>query len=493
MKDCIVIGGGLGGLSTAIRLQHAGYRVSIFEKEKTLGGKLKTETLGSYQFDLGPSTITLKEVFQNVFKSVGKDPDDYLTFYPIKDGTRNFFSDGSIVDFSSDVESVKQQIARFSTHDAANYESFLEEAKRLYDISQKQFFSQLMYPLKTKLSPSLIKDFIKIKPFKPLSDLVDQYFKHPNTKMMFNRYATYIGSSPYEAPMIFAMMAHLEGNEGIYGVKGGSYQIVRAFEKLAKELGVKIYTEHKVEAVKHNKRKITSLIVNGKLIESDLFIFNADALSVYHYLLKDHPLNKKIRKKEASLSGFTMLYGLSITYPELKHHNVFFPASYSDEFKAIFKKKTVPKDPTIYICQSSVSEPERAKHGGGNLFVLINAPELTKKVKWNEKTIKKIETRVIDTLKDYGFKDVEKRIEERYVMTPHDLKERTGAYKGSIYGMSSNTFSQAFFKVENKDPVLKNVYFVGGSTHPGGGTPMVTLSGQLVAEDIIDKYNRNIR
>ncbi|MCZ0701922.1 phytoene desaturase [Natronobacillus azotifigens] len=488
MKDIVIVGGGLGGLSAAIRLQHAGYHVRVLEKEATIGGKLQSVTMGDYQFDLGPSTFTLKHVFEDVFTSVGKDPNDYLTFYPIEEGTRNFFPNGQMIDFSTDVQRVQSQIRTYSENDADHYPLFLEEAKRLYRISERQFFSQLMYRTKTKLSPSLLRDFIKIKPFTSLNTLVERYFEHPNTCMLLNRYATYVGSSPYQAPMIFAMMAHLEGGQGIWGVKNGSYQIVRAFEQLARELGVIFHMNHEVREVVQKGKQLIAVHANGKRFEADQVIFNADALTVYNRLLKRHPLNKKLKKKEVSLSGFTLLLGIKKTYPELRHHNVFFPREYTQEFKAIFDEKIVPEEPTIYICQSSVSEPSRAKKEGGNLFILINAPYLSSNVTWNDETKETIKNRVIDQLESHGLTDLSSRIEEEYIMTPEDIHDRTGAFKGSIYGMSSNHLNQAFFRIENKDPVLSNVYFVGGSTHPGGGTPMVTLSGQLVAKDIMDQY-----
>jgi phytoene desaturase len=487
MKDCLVIGAGLGGLSAAIRLAHAGYNVTILEKNEEAGGKLRPITLGPYQFDLGPSTITLKHVFDMVFQSVGRKPEDYLDFYPIDSGTRNFFSPDVHLDFSRDEAAVKKQIAEFSRHDADNYEAFLEEAKRLYDISHRQFFSQLMYPLTTQLSPSLIKDFIKIKPFKTLASLLDDYFEHPYTKKMFLRYATYVGSSPYQSPMIFAMMAHLEGSQGIWGVRGGTYAIVDAFVRLGEELGVVIKYNQNVTKIRKKHDRVIGVEVGDIFYDSDVIIVNADALTAYQTFMSHHPLSYALRKKDVSLSGFVWLVGINQTYDVLKHHNVFFPVDYTQEFEAIFDDLDVPETPTIYICQSSVSEPERATPGGGNLFILINAPHLSDKFVWNEIAIREMKRRIIKQLEHFGLAQLEERIEEEFFYTPKDLMDRTAAYKGAIYGMSSNSVSQAFFKVENRDPIYRNLYFTGGATHPGGGTPMVTLSGQLVAADIMKR------
>lgn len=487
MKDCIIIGAGLGGLSAAIKLAHEGYNVTVLEKNEAAGGKLRPITLGDYQFDLGPSTITLKPVFEAVFQSVGRRLEDYLDFYPINSGTRNFFAPNMYIDFSPDHKAVKEQIAVFSETDADHYEAFLAEAKRLYDISDRQFFSQLMYPISTQLSPSLIKDFLNIKPFKTLASLVDDYFEHPFTKKLFLRYATYVGSSPYQSPMIFAMMAHLEGTQGIWGVTGGTYQIVKAFVRLAEELGVVMKYNQQVTKINKKRDRVIGVQVGDVFYDSDVVIVSADALTAYQTFMPRHPLSYALRKKEASLSGFVWLVGINETYDVLAHHNVFFPVDYKQEFKTIFTDLDVPEIPTIYICQSSVSEPERATPGGGNLFILINAPHLSDKFVWNEIAIREMKRRIIKQLEHFGLAQLEERIEEEFFYTPKDLMDRTAAYKGAIYGMSSNRVSQAFFKVENRDPIYRNLYFTGGSTHPGGGTPMVTLSGQLVAADIMKK------
>lgn len=485
MKKVIVIGAGLGGLTSAIRLAHQGFSVTVVEKEATVGGKLQQVDTGEYQFDLGPSTITMQHVFEDVFTACNRRIEDYLTFYPINEGTRNFFADGNIVDFSTDIAHVEEQIATFSQHDAANYCRFLTESKRFYQIAERQFFSQLLYSWKVKLSSSLIVDFMKIKPFTNYQKFLRQFFDHPNTLAMFGRYATYVGSSPYQAPAIFGMMAHLEGNQGIYGIKGGTYQIVIAFERLALELGVTIVKNTTVKKILLENKKAVGVQTNSGDFFADEVIANVDALTVYENWLDEHPMHKKISKKEPSLSGFTMLLGIDKKYTQLRHHNVFFPKVYRDEFESIFTNKRMPDDPTIYICNSSYSEPARSTEDGSNLFILVNAPSLTKEMPWSPDIKQEVRDRILGHLEANGLNEIGDAIKYEEIMTPADIKARTGAYQGTIYGMSSNRFNQAFFRVPNKDPHIENLYFVGGSTHPGGGTPMVTISGSLVAEDII--------
>lgn len=488
MKKVIVIGAGLGGLSCAVRLAYHGFSVTVVEKQATLGGKLQQVDTGEYQFDLGPSTITMKHVFSNVFSDCNRKLEDYVSFYPIDSGTRNFFSDGHVVDFNTDIEHVQSQIAAYSPDDALQYPKFLAESSRFYNIAEQRFFNQLLYATKAKLSPKLIKDFLKIKPLTSLERWHNRFFKHPNTLAMFGRYATYIGSSPYQAPAIFSMMAHVEGRQGIYGIRGGTYAFVKGLEKLALELGVTIHTNTEVKQLLIKNGGAVGVETSNTTLFADEIVSNIDALTVKEKFIGTDSDLRKLEKKEPSLSGFVLLLGMDEQYEALRHHNVFFPTNYADEFKAIFEKKSVPQEPTIYICNSSESEETRAKHGASNLFVLINAPYLTDSFSWTTQTTSGIRNRVLKQLNQFGIDINEHKMEYEEQMTPLDIANRTEAYKGTIYGMSSNNFKQAFFRMPNKDKQIDQLYYVGGSTHPGGGTPMVTLSGTLVANEIIAKY-----
>ncbi|MEC1184442.1 phytoene desaturase family protein [Bacillus altitudinis] len=489
MKKVIIIGGGLGGLSAAIRLQSRGFQVTILEKEAALGGKLQRHQASGYSFDLGPSTITMKAYFEEVFTSCHRRMEDYVTFYPIFPLTKNVFSDGHTVEFTPDIEQMESQIAVFSPEDAKRYRAFLQESKKLFQMAEEQFLNRLLLSWKDKADIKLMKALLAVKPFTSVQRLLRQYFRHPHTLAMFGRYATYIGSSPYEAPAIFNMMAYLEGEKGIYGIKGGTYRLVEAFETLAKELGVQIHLNERVKKIHVKNKRIQGVETDQQLYEADQVIAGADALTVYRQLIdeEDRPSfgNQKLANIEPSLSGFVLLLGVPKVYEQLSHHNVFFPENYEQEFKDIFQKKQLPHDPTLYICYSGHSEP--ALNGGpgrSNLFVLANAPYVTKEQNWD--MLKETYGQHMKTkLKEKGLFDLDQLVEFEAVQTPLDLQQKTGAYHGAIYGMSSNSFKQAFFRINNQSKDIEGLWFVGGTSHPGGGTPMVTKSGQLVAEAII--------
>ncbi|MFS0654478.1 phytoene desaturase family protein [Bacillus sp. 179-C3.3 HS] len=492
MKKVIIIGGGLGGLSAAIRLQSHGFQVTILEKEASLGGKLQRHLGGGYSFDLGPSTITMKTYFEEVFTSCQRRMEDYVTFYPISPLTKNVFADGHTVEFTSHIEQMEAQIAAFSPEDATQYRAFLRESKTFFQLAENHFLNRLLLTWKDKVDLRLMRALLAVKPFTSVHQLLRRYFRHPHTLAMFGRYATYIGSSPYEAPAIFNMMAYLEGEKGIYGIKGGTYRLVEAFETLAKELGVQIHLNEPVQRVLVKNRRIQGVETNQHIYEADQVIAGADALTVYRELIdeKDRPSvsDQKLSHIEPSLSGFVLLLGVPKVYDQLSHHNVFFPDNYEQEFKDIFQKKQLPQDPTLYICNSGFSEPELSGGTGkSNLFVLANAPYVTKTQKWD--MLKETYPQLIKAkLKEKGLFGIDQLVEYEAVQTPLDLQQKTGAYHGAIYGMSSNSFKQAFFRINNQSKDIEGLWFVGGTSHPGGGTPMVTKSGQLVAEAIMKQH-----
>lgn len=487
MKSAIVIGAGLGGMSAALRLAKAGVKVKVLEQQPQVGGKLQRIVENGYLFDRGPSTITMPEAFERVFQSVGKRMEDYMELYRLEEGTRNYFSDGNIVDFSADPTAMEQQIGSYSTHDASQYRAFLKQSSSLYYLAQEQFMNRLLLDWKDKLSLRMLKALIKVRPLTTLNTLLKEHFTHPNTLSMFGRFATYVGSAPAQAPAIFAMLPYLEASLGVYGVKGGTYSIVAAMRRLGEELGVEYFTSARVSKICTHNGKVSGVETNVGDFSTDLVIANGDLISVCRDLLdtKDRPsmTNRKINSYEPSLSGLSILIGIKKKFSLLKHHTVFFPEHYSDEFHSIFNRLEPAIQPAIYICNSSYSEPVLAPEGASNLFVLVNAPYTSNKFNWTDKKAdycNHILNR-LETLGISGLHDAEVLMS----YSPEQLEADTSAYKGAIYGVSSNSARQTFMRPSNRGDV-KGLWFVGGTTHPGGGTPLVTTSGQLVAEAILN-------
>lgn len=489
MKKAIVIGAGLGGLSCAIRLATSGYQVTVLEQQYAVGGKLQRVEYEGYRFDRGPSTITMPQAFERVFLTAGRRMEDYLELYRLDPSTRNFFSDGNVVDMCSDTDWMSQQIAAFSPEDARQLGAFLSESRELFHQADRQFLNRLLLDLKSKLRPQLISAFLRIRPLTSLQKLLHRYFRHPNTMAMYGRYATYVGSSPYESPAIFAMMAHLEGTMGVYGVRGGTSAIPAAFERLARELGVEIFTGVKVNRLLIHQGEVRGVESDLGAMSVDVTVANGDVLTICQDMIpalnRPSMSDSRIAAYEPSLSGFVSLIGVSSRYEQLLHHNVFFPEQYGKEFEDIFQALKAPSNPAIYICHSGFSEPAMAPDGASNLFVLANAPYTSSSWNWDVER-ERYGNYLLKQLEHRGLEGIS-RAEVKEFYTPEDLKQSTGAYRGAIYGISSNSAKQTFSRPSNVLKGLNRFWFVGGTTNPGGGTPIVTLSGQLVAEEILSR------
>lgn len=489
MKKVAIIGAGLGGLSAAITLANAGFDVDVYEKNGHIGGKLMPVQMKTYGFDFGPNTITMPHVFKQVIEQTGRRAEDYFTLIPLKHHTKNVFPDGTEFILSRDTDTMVEQLETLDPIGAKNYYPFLKELTRLYELSEMHFFPKTFKSWTDYLSPSLGYALTQVRPLESMDHFFRRYFQHPVVLQSFGRYATYIGSSPFQAPATFAMIAYLELIQGVYTVKGGTVSIARAFHKVAKELGVRFHLNTPIDQVTIENKRIRTLSSKDQAVWSgDHVIMNADLLKAYPELVDetDRPsfTNKQVDKIEPSISAFVILAGLSTRRKSQFHHTVYFSSDYPKEFQQIFERGQMADDPTIYICNSSVTDRERSPDGD-NLFILVNAPALRKDgtASYSVEAYKEL---IYDRLKEKGL-DIRKDLVVERVIPPEEIADKFGAFRGALYGLSSHRKKDAFLRPRNKSKDVSNLYFVGGSTHPGGGSPMVTLSGMNVARLLVDQ------
>lgn len=482
MKEIIIIGAGLGGLSAACRLAKAGFAVSVLEKNETVGGKVNIVESGGYKFDTGASLLTMRHVLEDLFGFSGKRIEDYLEIVSLEPICRYFWTDGTIFDASQNIEETESEIAKLEPQDVENFRRYLADSKQKYEISERTFLAKSLNDLPQLLTPKNLPDLLKISTLKTLDKHNAQYFKSEKLRQLFNRFATYNGSSPYQTPATFALIPYVEFGLGAWYVRGGMYEIPRALERLATESGVKIYTESEVEKIVVENGKAVGVKVGGEVVAADIIVSNADAIETYRELLPVE--NRKIEAREPSCSGFVLLLGTNKKFDKLAHHNIFFSDDYKAEFDAIFKEKIPAPNPTIYICATSRTDESQSPEGHENLFVLINAPYTSAQVDW-EKEKQNYRDLIVKKLENFGLEGLNKAIDFEQIITPSDFETKYRANKGSIYGISSNGIFSAFLRVPNKAKDVENLYFAGGATHPGGGIPLVLLSGKMTAEMIM--------
>ncbi|TVQ66528.1 MAG: phytoene desaturase [Balneolaceae bacterium] len=479
MKRAVVIGAGIGGLSAAALLASRGFETTLYEKNNAPGGKMQEYVWNGYRFDTGPSLLTMPFQLEKLFSDCNESIDEYLKIKKPDPLCRYFYEDEIIFDNYQDRRKSVQEIRKFAPEDAAAYDKFLNRAEKLYKRTANAFIFNPLYSLKD-LSRLNLFNLLFIDAFSSVSKKVDRYFKSSYLRRFFKRFTTYNGSSPYLAPATLNVIPHVELNQGGYYVEGGLYQIAGALEKLCRKKGVTICYQTPVKSVITDRKKVTGIVLEkGETVQCDLLFSNSDATDTLLNLLPKEAVPEKVRVRqkntEPSCSGFVMMLCSDRTWPMLKHHNIFFSPDYELEFRQIFEEKKLPDQPTIYLANTSFSDQDHAPAGSSNLFVLVNAPYLDSNQNWT--SIKQYySSSLIRQLEKRGLKGLSDSIEHIEIITPLDFLSKYHSNRGSIYGTSSNDRFSAFVRPRNKLRSLKNLYLVGGSTHPGGGIPLVIQS-----------------
>lgn len=484
-----IIGAGIGGLSTACLLASEGHSVTVFEKNQTVGGKLNTVKADGFTFDTGPSLLTMPYILERLFDQCGAKLSDHLSLLPLSPICRYHYQDGNTFDCFDDRLKTQEEIDKIAPEDSEAYSRFLDYSESLYTKTADAFIHNPLYDFSDFKNLDLFS-FFGIDTFSNVNHRVDSYFKSPYLRKFFKRFTTYNGSSPYLAPATLNVIPHVELNQGGFYVDGGMYKIAEALLELAKSLGVIFNFGSMIDEILVSNGKTSGLISNGTVHESDLVIANSDSTETVVNLISEKSIS--IKKKEAaksiepSCSGFVILLGIDRVYEELAHHSIFFSEDYKYEFKQIFNQKVMPDDPTIYVANTSSSNPEHAPENGSNLFILVNAPYLSSNYNWNDHK-QQYGHFVIQELEKRGLKDLSKHILFKDTITPADFYSKYLSNKGSIYGTSSNNKFSAFIRPRNKSREIDGLYFVGGSTHPGGGIPLVIQSA-FNAVELIQRY-----
>jgi phytoene desaturase len=492
-KRIAVIGAGIGGLSAAIKLASIGYRVSIFEKLNRPGGKMGELRDGGFRWDIGPSVITMRDVFETLFAQAGRRLEDYVELAPLEPITRYFWCDGLVLDAVSDEAQMRKTIAQFSPIDADGYSKYLRHISRLYE-TIKQPFLYRKKPTARDLLSLPIHDALRIDAYRVMHRANTKHFHDPRLVQLFDRFATYNGSSPYRAPATLNVIAHVEMS-GAWYPRGGVFELAKAFEKLAVELGVEIFYNANVEEIiiKNDTAKGIRF-ADGSTSDADAVICNVDVTFARSHLLaapRGSRTTFLASRLEPSCSGFVLLLGVNGRHNALAHHNIFFSDDYAREFDDIFTRRQPPNDPTLYVCITSKTDADHAPQHCENWFVMSNAPYLSEAFDWTNQT-HDYACRIKQILAERAGLDESQIVYEK-IITPLDLQNMYNGNRGAIYGWSSNSRMSAFMRPNNRDDKIKRLYFAGGSTHPGGGVPLVALSGMAAASCLIEDDAASVR
>ena len=472
----MVVGGGVGGLAAALRLRAAGHAVRVLERRPVLGGKLDVRVRDGFTFDTGPSLLTLPGVLDDLFRVAGTRLAAEVDLTRLDPQIRYRWPDGGGFDACDDPEATSRAIDCFSAGGGAAHREFTARGERIWAVSERTFLAGPMTgPLDLLRRMRSPRDLTAIDPVRTLDDVARRTFSDRRLVQWAGRYATYSGSSPYRAPATLACIPAVEARQGIWYPAGGMGALRDALVRVAERTRVELATGSEVERIEASGDRVRAVVTaDGTRHRADVVVANVDAEHLYGYLLPDRRALARMRRAGRSLSGFVVLAGVRGTTPGQAHHTVWFPADQTREFRQLIDEEALADDPTIYACVPSVSDPTQAPPGHESWFLLVNAPAGAAVDR------AAYEARLLDLLAGYGT-DLRDRLCFTETITPADLAERYRAPGGAIYGTSSNGRRAAFLRPANRGP-RRGLYLVGGSSHPGGGLPLVAISGRIVAE-----------
>ena len=478
-----VIGSGIGGISAAIRLRNMGFNVNVFEKNKNPGGKLNTFKLGDYRFDAGPSLFTMPNLVDELFTMSGENPRNFFNYKKKDIHCKYYWDDGTMFTAFSDKQKFLNEAKEKFNVENKVLTNYFSKARKKYELTKNIFLNKSLHKLSTYTNIRTIKALFKFNIYqinRTLNQVNSKELKNDYLVQIFNRYATYNGSSPYKTPGMMTLIQHLENNYGTYIPEKGMYDITNSLYELAKRIGVNFYFNKCVTGLNIKNNIVDSIELNdGKIFKSDYIISNVDTNYFYKNIIKNQTKNIFL-EQERSSSAVIFYWCMNKKFENLDLHNILFSSDYKTEFEYIFKKNKLFNDPTIYINITSKDIENDAPKNCENWFVMVNAPH-NKNQKW-ENELDELKKNILEKIERILECDVEKHIQEEKIYNPKNLEKNTNSYQGSLYGTSSNNILSSFLRHPNFSRKYKNLFFCGGSVHPGGGIPLCLLSSKIACD-----------
>lgn len=481
MKSVCVIGAGIGGLSAAIRLANKGFNVTVYEKNNSPGGKANSIEFEGFRFDTGPSLVTMIDVLKELFESVNENIDNFISVKKLDNLCRCFFPDSSVINAYSNYEKLKNEIKTKTFENTDSLDNYFKYSETIFNLTKDIFLfntNNNFHKFLTVKSLKALLSINKIDTRRTMHEANEKFFSDKRLIQIFDRYATYNGSNPYSAPATLNLISHVENSLGGFYFSNGMISLTNALYKLALKKGVRFHFNSEIKKIITGNKKVISIETTNGIHSFDYYISNIDSLTTNKKFLNTQILNEN----NLSTSAFVFYWGIEGIHKEFDIHNILFSKDYKKEFTELFELKKIPSDPTIYIYISSKFNKKDAPDNYENWFVMINTPANYGQ-NWEKEKINIKKSVITKIEKVLGYSINDKIIAEK-VLNPEILETQTGSYRGSIYGYSSNTKFSAFLRQKNKSSKYSNLYYCGGSAHPGGGLPLVILSGKNVAENI---------
>ncbi len=481
MNKAIIIGGGFGGIASAIRLKKKGFDVELVDRCNFLGGRAQVFIRNGFKHDAGPTLITAPFLFKELFEMHNKKLSDYITLKPIDPWYRFVFTDGSHFDYVSSLDKTIDNISSINRKDAENYHKMLKASKNIYDLAFTELadkpFHNFLFMLKQL--PALIK----FRADKSVFSFISSYFQNEKIRRAFSIQPLLVGGNPFTTTCIYSLIHYLERKHGVYFAMGGTGALVKALQKLMIEIGIKIHLNTTIEKILVNNRKIEKIIdQNGQIRKADYFISNIDPSHLYNNLIKDQNniiLRYKKNFYKHSMGLFVLFFGTRKKYSSVKHHTIIFGKQYKELLKKIFYFKELSDDISIYLHRPTATDISFAPRGCDSFYALVPVPNLDANINW-EKEGGSVKDNIINVLEKTILTDLKKNIVDPFFMTPKSFEQDYLSFKGTGFSIAPYFTQSAWFRFHNKSEEIKNLFLVGAGTHPGAGIPGVLSSAKVL-------------
>ena len=488
----LIIGSGFGGIGAAIRMRAKGHRVTLLERLERIGGRAQVFEKDGFRHDAGPTVITAPFMFEELFELLGENLENHLNFVPVNPWYRFYFPDGREFDYGEDIDALKAEIAKFEPRDTAGYDGLLAASKDIFDVGFTKLADQpfLRFLDMVKQVPALLR----LRNDRTVSQFVAKHIKHPLIRQAFSIQPLLVGGNPFSTTSIYSLIHYLEREWGVHFCMGGTGALVDGLAALMQRHDINIRTQVDVEEILTQGSLTTGVrLTNGEIIEADNVICNADPPTVYREMMGPKPVRPRRPLPDAmtqySMGLYVLYFGTTKQYPDVAHHTIWLGERFKPLLKEIFDKLHLAEDFSLYLHRPTATDPSFAPEGCDSFYVLCPVPNLQADIDWQVEG-KRLRDRIVAALGETILPDLENTITADFWMDPTDFRNKYRATHGAGFSISPIFRQSAWFRYKNRDPKIRNLYFVGAGTHPGAGMPGV-LSSAKVLDRLIPRSGHN--